>query len=206
MYNDEEVARLPSIRKDHPDYHSWKIRERSTKRLVKHVQQFGSSLNILEVGCGNGWLAAKLAAVTTGEVTGMDINTRELLQAKRVFANVANLDFVAADITMDLPDKQFDIIVFAASVHYFSSLKKLISTALGHLTLMGQIHILDSPFCMRKSTAFLQRSTIGEHYVHHIIDLESFQYRILHDPRAIVNRLFSKNDPFYHITIKHHYR
>jgi len=205
VYSDHEVALLPSISNDHHYYDEWKAREHSTRRLLKQVQQVGSSVNILEVGCGNGWLAARLANITSGEVTGIDINLRELRQAKRVFAELNNLDFVATDISNGLlPDKQFDIIVFAASIQYFSSLRSVIKTAMNHLTLLGQIHILDSPV-YKGENILDKKEAMGDHYIHHIAELESFQYKIIYDPGAWNNKLFAKRDPFCHIVIKNHY-
>jgi ubiquinone/menaquinone biosynthesis C-methylase UbiE len=197
MYTDEEVAHLPCVSRNHPLHKEWKIRGRSFKRLTRQLQDTGSSLNILEVGCGNGWLAAKLAAITSGEVTGIGINMEELLQARRVFGSVPNLDFVAKDIFRNLlPDKRYDIIVFAASIQYFSSLKEIIGNAIEHLTLHGQIHILDSSFYPVKT---------DHHFTHHIHELESFQYKIIYDPAKLINRLFAGKNSFYHIVIKNRY-
>ena len=205
IYTDEEVAHLPSINSDHPHYYEWKVRERSGKRLLKQVQLTGTSLDILEVGCGKGWLTAKLANITSGKVTGIDINMRELLQARRVFAGLTNLEFIATDISDGLlPDKQFDIIVFAASIQKFSSLKAVIKNAMGHLTLMGQIHILDSPLYIGKNIPAKKQGVV-DHHNHHIGDLESFQYKVIYNPYAWKNKLFAKRDPFCHIVIKNHY-
>jgi len=205
IYTDHEVTLLPFISSDHPYYAEWKVREHSTRRLLKQIQNVGSSVNILEVGCGNGWLAARLANITSGEVTGIDINMQELRQAKRVFAGLNNLDFVTTDISNGLlPDKQFDIIVFAASIQCFSSLRYLIKTAMKNLTLMGQIHILDSPILKGKNVPE-KKETMADHYIHHIAGLESFQYKIIYDPAAWNNKLFAKRDPFCHIVIKNHY-
>lgn len=197
MYSDEEVAHLPSTCKDHPFHKEWKIRERSLRRLTKHLQLAGSSLNILEVGCGNGWLAAKLAGITSGEVTGIDINSRELVQAGRVFVDVTNLEFVVKDISLGfLPDKKYDIIVFAASIQYFPSLKEIITNAIEHLTLKGQVHILDSSFYPVKADPY---------FMHHMHELEAFQFKIIYNPGNLVNKLLTPGDPFYHIVIKNRY-
>jgi ubiquinone/menaquinone biosynthesis C-methylase UbiE len=167
------------------------------RRLALQIQQVGSAINILEVGCGNGWLAAKLAGITSGEVIGVDIDKRELQQAKRVFASLPNLKFLPKDISgWMFPDKKFDIIVFAGSIQYLSSLKETIANALEHLTLMGQIHILDSAFYPRKSE---------QHFYHDINELESFQFKVLFNPDNWINRLVAPGDLFYHIVIKNRY-
>ena len=203
--SDEEVAHLPIISSDHPHYNEWKLREHSTKRLLKQLQKLGSSLNILVVGSGNRWLAAKLSNITSGEVMGIDINLREPLQAKPVIGSLRNPEFVATDISDgQFPDKQFDIIVFSASIQNFSSLKDLIKAAMEHLTLMGQIHILDSPLLTAKNIP-AQKPQAPDHYIHCVNELESFQYKMIYDPNAWNNKLFAKRDPFVHIVIKNHY-
>ena len=205
LYSDEEVTQLPSIRHDHPHYLEWKFREHSTKRLLKLVQHAGTSPNILQVGCGIGWLAAKLASVTQGQVVGIDTNMRELMQAKRVFRGLRNLDFSASDISDGpLKDKQFDLIVFAAYIQFLPSLKAAIKNAIGHLTLMGQIHILDSPMNIGENI-WSKQTNDNDQQVHHISELECFQYKIIYDPDAWNNKLFTKRDPYCHIVIKNYY-
>src|SRR5215213_11952226 len=74
IYTNEEVALLPDIYPDHIHYHEWQIRKRSSERLINYLSKKNRPLKILEVGCGNGWLSARMAAVDKWEVTGIDIN------------------------------------------------------------------------------------------------------------------------------------
>lgn len=205
IYSDEEVAQLPSISRKHPFYAKWKTRQHSTSRLIKQVQLNRYPLNILEVGCYNGWLAAKLANVTSGNVTGINCNTKELLQARRIFGTVTNLEFIATNILhASLRDKKFDFIVFASSIQFFPSLEDVIKNTMGHLTLKGQIHILDSPLYPANEFLKSHQDNIN-YYIHHLSDLEAFQHKIIYDPGAWNNKLFAKRDPCYHIVIKNPY-
>jgi SAM-dependent methyltransferase len=62
---------------------------------------------ILEFGCGNGWLAEKLAAF--GPVTGVDIADRAIAEARR---RVPSGTFHAGDaLSLDLPVETFDVVV-----------------------------------------------------------------------------------------------
>ena len=218
-YTDEEVALLPSISTTHPHYNEWMTRKKSCGKLIDQIKQKGSSLNILEIGCGNGWLAAKLAAITSGKVTGVDINPVAIKQARRVFSQISSLDFITGDIRDDiLADGNFDFIVFAASIQYFPSLKDIIGKALQHLTLQGQIHIVDSLFyqpkriaaAAQKTKAYYQRiglpGMVNYHYHHCIDELGYFQYNILYDPASWINKLRFDPPPFHHILIKNRYR
>ncbi|WP_431210720.1 methyltransferase domain-containing protein [Puia sp. P3] len=64
----------------------------------------------------------------------MDINFTELQQAARVFSNDPNLRFIHGDIDSgSLGERQFDCIVFAASIQYFPSLKKVLFKTLSCL-------------------------------------------------------------------------
>src|ERR1700739_235600 len=84
IYTDAEVSKLPDISASHIHYKEWLIRKQSCNKLFKYLKKKSKKQNILEIGCGNGWLSAKLASVTSGDVTGIDINTEEIEQASRV--------------------------------------------------------------------------------------------------------------------------
>ena len=92
------------------------------------------------------WFAHKLAEIPQSEIVAMDINMFELRQAAEVFTDT-NLKFVYGDIRQNiLENGQFDVIVFAASVSYFSSLTEIIKCALQLLKTNGEIHIIDNFF------------------------------------------------------------
>jgi len=217
IYTDEELALLPEVEPTHLYFKEWQIRKKSCHRLVKWLQQKKTALQILEVGCGNGWLAAQLASIENSEVTGIDINSEELEQAQRVFAKTKNLNFVLGDLREEiLENKIFDVIVFAASVQYFPSLKEILITALKYLALQGEIHLTDTHFyaqdkvddAKKRTESYFQSigfSALSDFYFHHSInDLKKFNYTILYDPSALLNR-FHRN-PFYHVIIKNRYQ
>ncbi|MBL7703095.1 MAG: methyltransferase domain-containing protein [Ferruginibacter sp.] len=219
IYTDEEVATLPFIHESHRYYREWNIRKHSQKALISYLKNKNTCGSILEVGCGNGWLSSRIAKALDAEVTGIDINTYELEQAKRVFQKIPNLNFINASLQdEELKDEKFDIILFAASIQYFPSLKSITQTAIEHLTLLGEVHMLDSPFYHRQETAAARSRTaeyfkaagfaaMTEHYYHHDLgDLENFRYKILHHPNSWKNKLSIKKNPFYWISIKNRYQ
>jgi ubiquinone/menaquinone biosynthesis C-methylase UbiE len=218
IYTDDEVADLPYIHPSHTHYKEWVIRKHSCRALISYIKNKDSFSNILEIGCGNGWLAAQIAKAVDAEVTGMDINTTELEQAKRVFYQVPGLSFIKGSLeTNSLKGRKFDMIIFAASIQYFSPLKQIINTAVEHLTLQGEVHIMDSPFYHLPELAAARQRTkeyyqslgfpaMAGHYHHHAInELEVFQFKILHHPLGWKNKLSIKKNPFYWITIKNRY-
>ncbi len=140
LYSDEEVLCLPVISTSHRYYKEWQMRKQSAARLISFLQSKKKRLKILEVGCGNGWLGHWLAAIDNSNVTGIDIHFPEIQQAARVFSTIDNLHFIYGDIGAGIfKEKQFDIIVFAASIQYFVALPELLKLALSLLNENGEV-------------------------------------------------------------------
>ena len=218
IYSEEEVAKLPVVASSHPGYKEWLIRKNSCHKLQRYIKRNPKIYNILEVGCGNGWLAAQLASVTKGSVTGIDINALELEQAWKVFNNRLNLNFIEGDIRDGiLGDNKYDLIVFAASIQYFKSLKEIVKIAAKYITLQGEIHIMDThlykpneiPLArLRSKNYFIEKGfpEMIDYYFHHNInDLEDFSFSVLHDPYSRLNKIFFDKNPFHWIVIKNSY-
>jgi SAM-dependent methyltransferase len=213
------LSGLPIVSPQHRYYKEWIIRRQSADRIIRYAQAMHAPLHILEVGCGNGWLSAYLAREqTVWQVTGTDINSIELEQAQRVFEHLPNLRFVAGDLRNGcLGDTHYDLIIFAASIQYFPSLKEVIQVALAHTTLNGGVHLVDSPLYAVKAVAAAAERTqayyaglgfedmAGYYFHHHWQELRSFDYSILYDPGHLLNRLRRRRSPFFHVVIKNHY-
>ncbi len=218
LYSDQEVSCLPFIHNSHPHYREWDIRKNSCRALLNYIKQKEKFTSILEVGCGNGWLCARMANTTDAAITGVDPNGIEIEQAKRVFGKIPDLKFMKGTLQSGgLADLKFDMILFAASIQYFPSLNDVVNTAFEHLTLQGEIHIMDSPFYHpQEKDAARQRTKeyfnkmgspeMSRYYFHHSIsDLGDFQYKVLHHPHSWKNKLSIKKNPFYWISIKNRY-
>ena len=210
IYSDEQVANLPEINKQHQYYNEWEIRKNSSSRLKKYLTNKKRSLRILETGSGNGWLSAKLSEIPLAHVTGIDINSEELNQARRVFTQIDNLEFFNCSLQDEaISNRQFDIIIFAASIQYFPLLKKILNDAMSHLKPEGEIHIIDTNFYKENELQEARQRSMdyfnaigfpemAEQYFHHSLDeLRSFNYRMLYDPNSIINRFKKNKNPFY---------
>jgi ubiquinone/menaquinone biosynthesis C-methylase UbiE len=147
-------------------------------------------------------------------VTGLDINFTELQQAARVFNDDPNLVFIHGDLRSGiLSDRSFDCIVFAASLQYFPSLKKIVHFTLSYLKPGGEIHITDTHFYRPLEIEAAKRRTVtyytslgypemADFYFHHSDnDLRPFHHAQLYKPKAVRNRLFGNKDPFPWIRI-----
>jgi ubiquinone/menaquinone biosynthesis C-methylase UbiE len=215
IYVDEEVARLPVIDPTHQHYKEWLLRKESSQKLISYLKRRKQPLDILEIGCGNGWLSHKLSAIPHSKVIGSDINFTEIQQAAKIFSKIPNLHFVYGQAESEVfEDGQFDVIIFAASIQYFSSLKEIIWKTLRLLKPDGELHIIDSPFytlsgfdAARQRSLFYYQSAgfpeMANWYFHHKLhDLKNYKYSILYDPNSLLNKFLQNKNPFYWISIK----
>ncbi len=214
LYTDDQVMELPLIQSSHVHSGEWAIRKRSARRLLNYLRKQSRQMSILETGCGNGWLCARLGEISGADVTGIDVNESELNQAKRVFRNKTNIQFLAGDIGIALLDKKFDIVVFAASIQYFPSVGLTLEKAFSIMNPGGEIHILDSPFYADSEIEDAERRSYNYYYsighsemipfyFHHSFEsFESYDYKILFDPGRFLNNLPWRKDPFPWICIK----
>ena len=202
LYADDLVKELPHIQSSHVHSGEWAIRKRSANRLINYLRKRNRQLSILETGCGNGWLCARLGELSGADITGIDINESELNQAKRVFQNRANIQFLVGDISDALLDKKFDIIVFAASIQYFPSLSQILGKAFSILNPGGEIHILDSPFYTDSEIADAERRSYNYYQSIGYWEMIPFYFQIMFDPNRSLNKLSWRKDPFPWICIK----
>lgn len=213
FYSETEIKKLPNIQKDHPHYAEWQLRKKSSNRIISYLKRKNKPLNILEVGCGNGWFSHLMSTVEKTQVTGLDVTILELEQAAKVF-DKENLNFVYAYLFEKTPlhDKKFDVIVFNSSLQYFGNLKELLKIVGKLLSENGEIHIIDSPYYKESEIEKAKERTqiyyknlgfpeMASHYVHHKFS-ELRKFKMMYKPS-----LFSKllnNSPFCWIKIDKH--
>ncbi len=217
LYADHEVLALPDlIRHRHSD--EWKMRAKSAARIKCYFQEKNSG-NVLDLGCGNGWLTNVLAENANLEVVGIDLNRVELQQASRLFIK-PNLKFVYGDIlTLSLPWSGFDYITVSAAIQYFKNFKSLIDRLMILLKDKGELHIFDSPFyktetvkeARLRSQVYYRNLGYGHmanHYHHHsyeVLENWNHEYLYVHQKQGFVKKIFGKKDmPFPWIKITKH--
>jgi SAM-dependent methyltransferase len=95
----------------------------------------------LDVGCGNGYLLAKLARVAETAV-GIDVDAASLERARRNAA-APNVELVEGDVlTAPLPEASFDLVTSVAMLHHVDAraaltrMKDLVSPG-GRLAILG---------------------------------------------------------------------
>lgn len=145
LYPDGLVKGLPVVPANHPLQSEWNARTASSDRLVAYLSRPRKRATLLELGCGNGWLSHRIACVTNAVVVGLDRDSPELRQARRVFS-APRLVWISADIYVSpFPTRTFDFIVIASAIQYFADLPELFGILIPLLAPHGEIHILDSP-------------------------------------------------------------
>lgn len=206
ILTDLEVEKLPYTENSNPNHKEWRIRKQSSDKVFNYLKNKKKTLQILDIGCGNGWFSHMLSQIENSKVIGLDINSIELEQASRVF-NKENLQFFYGDIFEIYAEfeNQFDIIIFNASIQYFEDIKNVFSKANTFLKESGEIIIIDSPFYNlneiedAKKRTFDYYSKLGvpelaKYYFHHnITDISHFE--IIYKP-TFFNRKILKKSPF----------
>ena len=101
-----------SLRWDHnAHYHDYVMRQVHRRR--KH-----SLSRVLDVGCGSGALARRLAA-EAGEVDAVDVSAAMIEAARSASENLVNVRWILGDVlTLDLGADRYDAVTAMASLHH----------------------------------------------------------------------------------------
>jgi SAM-dependent methyltransferase len=133
----------------------WRIRARTYDRLVGAVlapleHAARRPLSILDLGAGDGWLAARMADRGHWALAvDLRLDAVDGLAAGALFARRIPRGFARVAASFDaLParDAAFDVAVFNASLHYAANLSRALSEARRAVRGGGRIALLDSPF------------------------------------------------------------
>lgn len=217
LYSDDEVKLLPYASKQNPHKDEWALRTKSFLRFKDYLSKKKSTLNILDLGCGNGWLTAQLAKEFDHNYFCIDTNLVELEQAARVFSK-DNISFFYTDITKaSFPSNTFHIIIINSYLQYFPEVENLLKECFTISKSYGEVHIIDTPFykeneIMQARNFSLKHFTslglpeMTKKYYHHTIkELKYFRFRYLYNPDLLKNKLtnfiFEKDSPYPWIMI-----
>ncbi|MCU0412952.1 MAG: methyltransferase domain-containing protein [Ignavibacteriaceae bacterium] len=217
IFSDDEVKKLPFASDSNPHKKEWDLRVKSFQRFKEYLKSKKQNLNIIDLGCGNGWFSGQLSKTFNHIFFCVDVNLPELKQGRKVF-NSAQIKFAYADIfKAEIPFASVDIIIINAAVQYFPDTKKLMEKLLTLINEDGEIHIIDSPFYSESEVGNASNRTtdyyrsIGfpemtKNYFHHAFsELSEFNYEVLYNPKSFnkkVLRLLSlKDSPFPWIKI-----
>jgi ubiquinone/menaquinone biosynthesis C-methylase UbiE len=218
VYSDDELRNLPFASESNPHKKEWDVRAKSFLRFRNYLKSKNQSLNILDLGCGNGWFSGKLFNSFNIKFYCVDVNITELNQGRRVFES-ENLVFIYADIfSTEFPPNYFDIVILNASIQYFAEIKTLLDKLLSLIKMNGEIHIIDSPIYSDKEAMNAKQRTanyysslgfpemINNYFHRSWNEISEYNFEILYNPSSAkrkLKKIFLTNDsPFPWIRIK----
>lgn len=140
---DNRPLPAPTIEEQAAFYDEWNLTNRSVSldkleeesqaraakilELASHIP--GTNLNILEIGCGTGWLTEPLSKF--GRCTGIDLSEKAIGVARE---RGIGAEFLAGDFfTMALPTGQYDIAVVVETIAYVQDQPLFVSKLVSHL-------------------------------------------------------------------------
>ncbi len=207
-----EILKLPYVEPTSTDYSLWKTRRHNINRFLKYLSEKKKPLQILDVGCGNGFFT-NLMHTQGHSVMGLDVNLVELNQAAEAF-EASKITWVYADIfSDDLPEKKFDMITLCSAFHYFENPTQLLRRCKELLHPDGEIHLIDSPFYreteieMAKKRSMNYFRSIGNENMHRYYHhnsykvFDGFDIIFKYKPNKFRRRIF-KDSPFPWILIQ----
>jgi len=86
--------------------------------VVGRCHELNPAARILEIGCGEGILRARMDRSRIARFVGVDLS-REAIRRATEAGSDDSTAFVCADATTYVPDEQFDIVVFNECLEYF---------------------------------------------------------------------------------------
>jgi 2-polyprenyl-3-methyl-5-hydroxy-6-metoxy-1,4-benzoquinol methylase len=107
--------------------------------IVGYCQHLNKNVKILEIGCGEGLLKARLCSSTYSFFTGIDISEEAIKKA--LIKKDEKSDFVEVDAMRYSPKEKFDIIIFNECLIYFENPAALVSKYINHLNENGFIMV-----------------------------------------------------------------
>ena len=115
--------------------------EKLTRVFVEPVKKLDGVQSICDLGCGNGHISGRLAALGYN-VTGVDASASGIQVAQRVYPRV---EFVHALINRDLSLGKFDLVVSSDVIEHLYRPSDLLEAAVTQLKPGGQI-LLGTPY------------------------------------------------------------
>jgi len=198
----EALRKLPAVAADDPHAREWQIRAATTDRLIRYLRGGKPHPHILDLGCGPGWMTARLVRELEATAVGIDCNRSELERGAEAFGSLKGLQLIYGNIFEPVVDPaSFDAIIVAAALQYFSDPQALLTRLLELLKPSGEILIADTPlYRPEEIPAAAERSLtyytelgfpqMADHYHHHAVkDLAAFSPDILYDPGTMLSRI-----------------
>lgn len=198
----EALRMLPRAPAGDPHVREWRIRAATTDRLIAHLRKHFHQPRILDLGCGPGWMIARIVTELDATAVGIDCNRSELERGAEAFSSVEGLELVYGDIFEPVVEvDSFDAVLVSAALQYFPDPRSLLNRLLQLLKTDGEILIADTALYSKDEVGkAAERSMryytelgfpeMADYYHHHTMDdLADFSPTTLYDPQALVSRI-----------------
>lgn len=122
--------------------------------LVKSVWKFDKPINIIDFGCGYGYLGLKLLPLlpTGSTYTGLDLGEALLSEARRIYENSPyKTEFINVDLTGYTPVKQYDLAICQAVLRHIPSSKAILEKMVDSVTSGGMVICIEVNRAMEES-------------------------------------------------------
>ncbi len=98
----------------------WSGYVRDSLDLLESVARVRIGEHVLDVGCGTGAFVRRLVSLDQDiSITGVDVSTGMLAEARRTTGGAPNVRFVQASAeALPFPDASFDVVVSTSALHY----------------------------------------------------------------------------------------
>ena len=144
---------LPEVARGDPQHAVWRIRQQSFRHLCGTVLPRLSRrpLRVLDLGAGNGWLSHRLTllgnvCVAVDWLDDPDDGLGAALHYPTTFTRLqADFDHLPT------VDRQFDAVIFNASLHYSANPSSTLRSASRALVNGGALVVMDSPVFVREA-------------------------------------------------------
>lgn len=74
---------------------------------------------VLDLGCGHGALAVDVAKATNAKIVGIDLSRENIFAARRLHSH-PNVRYIVGDITKDLIQESFDVVILSNVLEHIS--------------------------------------------------------------------------------------
>jgi 2-polyprenyl-3-methyl-5-hydroxy-6-metoxy-1,4-benzoquinol methylase len=105
------------------------------KDNMKDIFEIGSKyMNVLEIGCGHGWLSIELARRNKNiSIDSLDVSSEAIKEGKEYYEKlskkekIGKINFRVQDLNyIKLPEKKYDVVIAFATLHHIMNINSLI--------------------------------------------------------------------------------
>lgn len=115
--------------------------QKNTAEMLVKMANIWVLEDILDVGCGPGGVTARMAGMTRGSVVGLDISSAMIDEARKKYADQANLSFRVGNADDMGYQEEFDLIFSNSAFQWFTNPERSVHSCFRALRPGGRIAV-----------------------------------------------------------------